>query len=325
MTGQSPNFQTHAFDRQLNVAVLMGGIGPERQVSLQSGRCVAQALREAGLNVTTADITPDNMEILDDSDIDVFFVALHGQFGEDGRLQKILEDKGLVYTGSGPTASRLAFDKLASKKLFAQAGIAVPEVIEFTPDTAPSRLDRDILRLGDLFVVKPVAQGSSVGVSIVSGPQQAVSAARKTWEQFGNCMIERYIAGRELTVGILSGRELPIIEIKSRTGFYDYHAKYVDDQTEYLFDTIEDDCLVAGISQAALNCFDSLGCRDFARVDFILGDDGVPYVLEVNTIPGFTNHSLLPKAAAKAGLSMSNLCLMIVEAALTNAQSAVRQ
>ena len=310
---------------RLNVAVLTGGIGSERDISIQSGVCVADALKQADFNVVTADIRPDRLDILQNDTIDVFFPALHGKFGEDGQLQQILEDKSLLYTGSEPSASRLAFDKMASKKAFAEAGAAAPAAIDFKPDADTRLLEKQLSRLADKYVVKPIKQGSSVGVSIVSGPREAIAAAQKVYSEFGDCMIEQFIAGREVTVGILCGRALPIIEIRPRTGFYDYHAKYVDEQTEFLFETISDPALAENIKAEALDCFNALDCRHFARVDFILTDDGIAYVLETNTIPGFTTHSLLPKAAEKDGLSMSDLCRKIVETALENKKNSVQR
>ena len=306
-------------EEKITVAVLSGGVGREREVSLASGRCVAEALRQGGLGVMVSDIRPDDMQILDRKDIDVFFLALHGEFGEDGQLQQIFENRGLVYTGCGPRASRLAFDKIASKRLFTAAGVSVPAQVEFRPGADPADLDRELAGLGARFVIKPVRQGSSVGVHVVGSRADAVSAACKVRDEFGDCMVESFIEGREVTVGVLGRQTLPIIEIRSKTGFYDYQAKYIDDRTEYLFDTIADERVRAQIARSALACFDALGCRDFARVDFIMGEDGTgsptPYVLEVNTIPGFTTHSLLPKAAAKAGLPMSELCVRIVRMA----------
>jgi D-alanine-D-alanine ligase len=303
---------------KLKVAVLAGGIGAERDISIQSGRCVAEALKEAGFEVVTADIRPDNLDILNDSSIDVFFPALHGKFGEDGRLQQILEDRSLLYAGSGPNASSLAFDKMASKKLFEEIGVATPAAIEFGPETDIDRLEEQLRYFTNSYVVKPIRQGSSVGVNIISTPHEAVDAAKETFSEFGDCMIEEFVPGREVTVGILHGLALPIIEVRAKSGFYDYHAKYVDEKTEYLFDTITDTAMAANISHAAVDCFDALGCRNFARVDFLLGNDRIAYALEANTIPGFTSHSLLPKAAAKAGLSMSDLCSNIVEAAYSS-------
>jgi D-alanine-D-alanine ligase len=303
------------------VAVLQGGVGRERDVSLESGRCVADALCRGGLEVVTSDIRPDDMRVLDRRDIEVFFLALHGEFGEDGQLQQVFEDRGLVYTGSGPRASHLAFDKIESKRLFAAAGVQVPAAVEFNRGAVAAQLEEQLKPLGERFVVKPIRQGSSVGVHVVKSRTDAIAAARQVDEEFGDCMVESFVTGREITVAVLGRQTLPIIEIRSKTGFYDYHAKYVDDRTEYLFDTIEDDSVRARISWAALACFDALGCRDFARVDFILGADGTPYALEVNTIPGFTTHSLLPKAAAKVGLAMSELCVRIVRTAFSQRSS----
>ena len=303
---------------KLKVAVLAGGIGSEREISLQSGRFVAEALKQAGFEVVTADIRPDNLEILNDGSIDVFFPALHGIFGEDGRLQQILEDRSLLYVGSGPAVSKAAFDKMASKKLFEQAGIATPAAIEFGPETDIDLLEEQLRDFAQKYVVKPVRQGSSVGISIVSTPHEAVVAARETFSEYGDCMIEEFVPGTEVTVGILHGRPLPIIEVRTQGGFYDYHAKYVDEKTEYLFDTITDTAMAENVSRAAVECFDTLGCRHFARIDFILSGEKIAYTLEANTIPGFTSHSLLPKAAAKAGLSMSDLCTEIVEAAYSD-------
>ena len=300
---------------KLKVAVLTGGIGSERQISIQSGQCVSEALKEAGFNVVTADVRPENLDILEDSSIDVFFPALHGEFGEDGQLQKILHNKSLVYTGSGPTASKLAFDKMASKKLFAKAGVATPAAIEFNAETDIEQLEGRLQYLADEYVVKPIRQGSSVGVRIIDEKQEAIGAAQETLEKFGDCMIEKFIPGKEITVSILEDEALPIVEIISQTGFYDYQAKYNDEQTEYLFDTIRDPAVTAQIEQAAMDCFYVLGCRHFARVDFMLSDEEIAYALELNTIPGFTTHSLLPKAAAKAGFTMSELCSKIVMAA----------
>jgi len=302
----------------LKIAVLAGGIGEEREISIESGDCVSQALKEAGLNVVTVEVRPDKLDILEDDSIDVFFIALHGKFGEDGQLQQILEDKSLVYTGSGPAANRLAFDKMASKKAFTKAGIDTPLAVKFDTDVDIRRLEKRLEEFTDKYVVKPIRQGSSVGISIVSGVSEAIAAAKKCLGEFGDCMIEEFIPGREVTVSILAGRPLPIIEIRPKENFYNYHAKYIDEQTEFLFDTINEPELTAKINAAALDCFGALGCRDFGRVDFILGGDQAAYVLEVNTIPGFTPHSLLPKAAARVGFSMSDLYTKIIELAYSS-------
>ena len=303
------------FNNKLQVAVLTGGIGAERQISLQSGNCVAEALKQAGFNVVTFDIRPDRLDILEDDSIDVFFPALHGQFGEDGQLQQILEDKSLLFAGSSSAASQSAFEKMTGKKLFAEAGVTVPAAVEFDNQVENEEIEEKLRYFTDKYVIKPIRQGSSVGVSIVSTAGEAIKIARETFNRYGDCMIEEFVPGREVTVSVLCGRTLPIIEIRTQSSFYNYHAKYIDEQTEFLFDTITEPSIAERINQAALDCFDAIGCRHFARVDFILSEDNVPYALEINTIPGFTTHSLLPKAAAKAGLSMSDLCKKIVETA----------
>jgi len=308
---------------KLKAAVLMGGVGEEREVSIESGKNVASALRQGGLEVVTSDILPTNLSILEEGDIDVFFVALHGRFGEDGQLQRLMEQKSLSFTGSGSRASELAFDKMASKEFFAAGGLCVPRVVRFDIDKI-EETKAGICGLGERFVVKPLRQGSTIGVSIVEGVEETVEAAVLCHQKYGECMIEEYISGRELTAGILNGRVLPIIEIRSKRGFYDYEAKYLDEGTEFLFDTIEDEGQVCQIKTSAINCFNSLGCRHFARVDFILSEDGKVYVLELNSIPGLTEHSLLPKAAARVGISMKDLCLEIVEPALFEGSSKYR-
>ena len=310
------NCESPFINNKLNVAVLMGGVGREREVSLQSGKCVAEALEQADLAVERIDISPENVSILDNVGADVFFIALHGRFGEDGDLQQILEEKKLIYTGCGPEASRTAFDKFLSKQCFQKAGIKSPAWLEVTNNTDAEKLNQELCRMGDKFVVKPSRQGSSVGVSVVEKTDEVLPAAQKCLAEFGDCMIEQFISGREITVGVLNGNTLPIIEIRTENGFYDYQSKYIDEQTDYLFDTVTNAEMIERINRSAMNCFNALGCRDFARIDFIIDKDNTPFVLEANTIPGFTTHSLLPKAAGRAGISMSELCADILKTAL---------
>jgi len=300
---------------QLKIAVLAGGVGAEREVSLQSGKNIYNALLEGGVDVVLSDITQEDLRILDDASIDVFFLALHGQFGEDGRLQKILEDRDLCFTGAGSEASRKSFDKLLSKQAFFHAHLPIAKHLIVQSDDTPEYLEKQLGKLADKFVIKPLKQGSSVGIEIIEDAATAAASALACFQRYGDCMVEEFIAGREITVGIVNGMPMPLIEIRSKTAFYDYHAKYVDDATEYLFDTIRDNRLVADIQQAALTCFQELGCRHLSRVDFILTEGGVPYILEINTLPGFTSHSLLPMAARKAGIPTPALCRQIAEAA----------
>ena len=299
----------------LKIAVLAGGIGSEREISLLSGQMVYNALKEAGLEVVLADITPDDMSILDDVSINVFFPILHGQFGEDGQLQRILEEKKLCFTGSGPESSRKSFDKLLSKQAFFHAHLPIARHLIVHSDDTEEDLIPMLKKLAPKFVIKPIRQGSSVGITITDNIQTAAASAIACFQQYGDCMVEEFITGQEITVGILNETALPIIEIRSKTGFYDYQAKYESDATEYLFDTIKDRELVKEIQQDALTCFKELECRHWGRVDFILTKAGIPYILEINTLPGFTRHSLIPMAAKKAGLDTAQLCGQIVEAA----------
>lgn len=300
---------------QLKIGVLAGGIGSERDVSLQSGQTVYNALVEAGLDAVLFDITPGDMSMLDDAGIDVFFPILHGEFGEDGQLQQIMEDKGLCFTGSGAESSRNSFDKLRTKQACFHAKLPVAKHLIVQAGDAEPELADMLGRLAKKFVVKPTNQGSSVGVEITEDAKTAAAAAIECFRKYGNCMVEEFVPGREITVGILNGTPLPIIEIRSQSGFYDFHSKYIDDSTEYLFDTIADEELIGEIQQDAVTCFNELDCRHLSRVDFILTDLGIPYMLEINTLPGFTSHSLLPMAARKAGIETPQLCKQIVEAA----------
>lgn len=313
MKSQKSTFET--------VAVLAGGVGEERPISLQSGQNVYQALAKTNLNVRFADIRPDDLTVLDDPEIDIFFLILHGQFGEDGHLQKILEEKNLIYTGSDSAASCLAFDKWAAKKRFRERGIPTAPAVYIEPEETDRNLLEAIQTLGaQRFVVKPLRQGSSVGVQIVQSPQEAIRAARDCAARFGDCMVERFVAGREITVGIVGQTPLPVLEIRPKESFYDYQAKYIDDQTEFLFDTFSDPQQVDRFQKTAMDSFQALGCRHFGRVDMIVDAQGTPWVLEINTLPGFTSHSLLPMAAARVGLDATGLCLKILETAWQDSQ-----
>ncbi len=292
----------------------MGGTSSEREVSLESGACVAHALEQAGFDVNPVDLHPDRLEVLDDPAIDVFFVALHGTFGEDGALQEILEQRGLCYTGSGPDACRLAFDKMASKAVFQQAGVQVPAGMALDGTLPESVLREQAAALGTRWVVKPIREGSSVGVHIVEETHRVVTLCHEVLDRYQDAMIEAFVPGREFTVAVLNGRALPVIEIRMQQSFYDYQAKYQDDTTEYLFDTL-DAALEQKARDLALRSFQAFGLRDFARVDFLLTEAGDIVALEFNTIPGMTSHSLVPKAAAKVGLDMPALCDEIVTTA----------
>ncbi len=296
----------------LKVAVLMGGIGSERAVSLESGRSVVAALGEAGFTVVSHDLDPGNLAILDDPSIHVFFPALHGTFGEDGQLQEIMADRGLCFVGSDGPACTCSFDKQRTKQAVHAAGVRTPEAITFDP--AASGAARATLAPWAQWVVKPVCQGSSVGVTLCSDLDETLATAHTTHETYGNCMIERFVQGREVTVGVVLDQVLPVIEIRPECGFYDYHAKYQAEKTEYLFDTVPA-AVCHELSSLTRIGFEALGMRHFGRLDFLVGSDDVPWFLEANAIPGLTGHSLLPKAAQRVGLPMPSLCARLVHAA----------
>jgi len=292
----------------LDITVLMGGPSSERQVSLVSGEAVAGALERLGHRVQRADISPADTAALERENIDVVFIALHGQFGESGEVQELCERRRLRYTGSGPQASRLAMDKSASKELFRSAGLATPDWLIVTKGQDLKAIRPQLKALGLPAVLKPVNGGSSVDITIARDEGTRDEALEGLLEKYPRAMVERFIKGRELTVGILGSRALPIIEIVPAREFYDYTAKYADDAgTQYLPDHGLPEALVQRVQQEALTAHNGLRCRDMSRVDFILDDSNVPWVLEINTIPGFTGHSLLPMAAAKAGVGFDML------------------
>jgi D-alanine-D-alanine ligase len=295
--------------KRLHVLVLMGGPSAERQVSLRSGKAVMEALAAAGARVTPMDVRGDEFDI--PADVDVAFIALHGTFGEDGTVQRILEKRGIPYTGSGVEASARAFDKLAAKAAFVAARIPTP---------AYAAIRRDLTwapRLRFPLVIKPARQGSSVGVEVVKDRSEFDRACADAWRYDDRLLAEEFIPGRELTVGIFDRRALPVVEIKPHNGFFSYDAKYTAGLTEYLVPAPLDAIVTARAQFFARRAHECLGCRDFSRVDMILSEQGELHVLEVNTIPGFTSTSLVPKAAKAAKMSFQALCVRLVELALS--------
>jgi D-alanine--D-alanine ligase len=297
--------------KRLKIAVLMGGPSEERAVSLRSGAAVVNALTSTGAKVMSVDVREAGFVL--SVKADVVFIALHGTFGEDGTLQRMLEEHGIAYTGSGSHASACAFDKIAAKGRFKAAGIPTPKCEVF--DRARCDLKR-LAALGFPLVVKPSRQGSSVGVSIVQEETDLEEACQIAWRYDHHLLAEQFITGRELTVGIFDGRALPVIEIRPKHDFFTYEAKYTKGQTDYLVPAPLDKSVEGQVKAAALRAHDCLGCRDLSRVDLILGEKNQPFVLEVNTIPGFTETSLVPKAAAAAGIEFRDLCARLVALAL---------
>jgi D-alanine-D-alanine ligase len=294
--------------KPLNITLLAGGVSRERDVSLASGAQIAGALRSRGHVVFEADIGPKNLAALDHRPCDLVFPALHGTFGEDGELQEILEQRGMAYVGSGPAASRLAMDKVAAKSVLAEKCIATPN---WQVVSAGKYKDSWTPRSGIGYpcVIKPIADGSSVDCRICANITEARTHLAETLPQYGSMLVEKCIIGPELTVGILDGRALPIIEIRPAAAFYDYQAKYQREDTEYLFDISLPANILDKVAQMSLQTYNCMGARHLARVDIMVDQATMePMVLELNTLPGFTSHSLVPKAAAHAGIAFDELC-----------------
>jgi len=315
-----PSIRPQRDTDKLTITVLAGGPGGERDISLQSGGAVADALLSRGHDVAIDDIAPDDLGALARA-VDCVFIALHGTFGEDGQVQKILDQRGLAYTGSGPECCALAMNKAAAKAKFMEAGIPTARYAVVTKDNI-----REAMAAWNLpVVVKPVAEGSSLCCHIVREVSQLRPALELTLEQYDQCLIEQFVPGKEITVSILGESALPMIEIRTRREFYDYEAKYVDEDTEYGFDIDLPDDLQRRIVDWSLAAHKLLGCRDFSRVDWRVDDQiGDARLLEVNVIPGLTSHSLLPKAAAHAGIEMADLCLRIVNMAIDRRFAALK-
>ncbi len=306
----------------LAVTVLMGGPSSERQISLKSGKAVAAALELLGHDVIRADIAPDNLAALKRQDLDVVFPALHGQFGEDGAVQAIMERRNLRYCGSGPEARQLAMDKMQSKQRFLQAGIPTPQGGLIDHHT-PAKLRTHLLeKLGTPLVVKPIDQGSTLDVVIAADPKQRDQAIDRLLQKYGRCLAERFIPGREFTVAVLADKPLPVVEIVTPTGLFDFDSKYESSATKYLLDIDLPAEIYKQMQWLGLQAHRILGCRDFSRVDMRLDPQNRPAILEVNTIPGLTSRSLLPMAAAKAGIDFPQLCDRLVRIAYQRSPNA---
>lgn len=304
-------------DKSLRIGVLMGGFSSEREISLKSGNAVNSALAAAGYKTVPIDVKTPSAKGVDSTTIDAAFIAMHGEFGEDGQLQELLEARGIPYTGSGPEGSRNAMDKFASKRLFLQHGVSTAEFITVSLKQPMEEIFAQVASFGLPVVVKPRSEGSSVGVSIVKSPDkigEAITACRQYQDE---AIAERFIEGREVTVGILGDKALPLIELVPRREFFDYIAKYKDDRTEYVVNPRLEPAVVRQAQEQGLKAFNALGCRHFARVDMMVrGSDQRCFVLEVNSIPGLTERSLLPKAAQAIGVSFAQLCEQFIEMAV---------
>jgi D-alanine-D-alanine ligase len=306
--------------RGKKIAVLKGGPGSERLVSLAMGVGVANALRSLGAEVTEVDVPGRDFEL--PADTEIAFNAIPGTFGEDGQVQEILERRGVFYTGDGVEESRVTFDKIASKEKFHQAGVPTPYSQIISKGQRPT--------MPIPYVVKPPREGSTVGVVIVKNEREVDSAIAEALKYGAELLVEKFVPGRELTVGILGDQALPILEIIPKGGFYDFNTKYpflnpqAGASAEHVCPAKIDDAKTQEIQAIALRAFRSLGLQVYARVDVILTENGEPFVLEANTIPGMTETSLLPEAAAAAGIDYPQLCARIIELSLARTKGGAR-
>lgn len=296
----------------LKLAVLLGGPSDERAISLKSGEAVAAALETLGHTVERID--PRTPDWTLPPDVSVVFLALHGRYGEDGTVQRQLDDWGVPYTGCDAEASSIAFDKIRTKDAWARNGIPTPRGVALSePLAAPPD------GWGLPLILKPVDQGSSVGLQIVEAEDTFESALNQAL-QFGELILmEELIRGREFTVGILDGEALPLVEVRPRSGAFDYENKYTDGKTDYFCPADLEPEQTRRIQELALRAFETVGGRDYGRLDVMLDSRGNPHFLELNTLPGMTETSLLPKAAAAQGLDYPALCQRMVELALRRA------
>ncbi len=305
-------------DLPKKIAVLMGGPSTERDVSLATGHGISKALRSLGAEVVGIDVRDKNFQL--PKDVDIAFIALHGTFGEDGQVQQILEERGVAYTGEGVEESRLAFDKIRSKEKFCQHGVRTPEWETIEADQHP--------RMPPPIVIKAPRQGSTVGVHIVKKVEELDPAIIGAAKYDSELLIESFVSGRELTIGILGEQTLPILEIIPNGGVYDFTNKYpflnpqAGGGAEHVCPAEIDKEKTSEIQELALQAFRALGLRVYGRVDVILSESEEPFVLEINTIPGMTEASLLPEAAAAAGISYVDLCARVIALSRTRTDGA---
>jgi len=291
------------------IAVLMGGISSEREVSLVSGRNVAEALATLGkYEVVPIDITSENLDVLPNG-IDAAYIALHGGWGENGGVQAALNARKIPYTGPGVHASQIAMDKVKTKMVLEMKNVPTAKWMLANADTTAAPLPLPV-------VVKPPCDGSSVGISKVSKAEEWIAARDAAFacqSKDKPILVEEFIPGREFTVGVIDGEALPVIEIVAKGGWYGYEEKYNSDETRYPF--LEDDTLAPKMQKLAVEAYQAVGCRGVTRVDFRVSPLGRCYVLELNTSPGFTSHSLVPKAGIRTGLTFAGVCDRILQSA----------
>jgi len=292
--------------KKKKIAVMMGGLSREREISLKTGKAILRALTEKGYHAISIDVGPDIADVLMKEKIESVFLALHGRFGEDGTVQGMLELMRIPYTGSGVLASALALHKIMAKKVFLYEKIPTP----LFEALGREEVEKKSLRASSLslpVVVKPAREGSTIGVSIVKKEEDLLPALKEAGKYDDEILVEKFMEGKEITVGVLEDIPLPIIEIVPRSGFYDYHSKYTKGETQYLIPAPMSREKYLYAQEISLKAFKALGCSGCARVDLMTDAEENPFVIDVNTMPGMTETSLLPKAAGYAGIPFEDL------------------
>lgn len=318
MTDSLFNLRSFKPERFGKVAVVMGGWSAEREVSLMSGQQVLDSLTSAGIDAHAMDAGRDIANVLVEGGFDRAFLILHGRGGEDGTLQGALELAGIPYTGTGVLGSALSMDKWRAKGLVSLAGVDTPEAeLVFTLEDAKSAADA----IGYPVVVKPTLEGSSIGVSLVDTKEQLSSAFHEA-RRYGPVLVEKRMSGLELAATVIGNTVLPLVSMIPASGFYDYQAKYFAEDTQYQCPVDLPVTTLKKIESMALRSFEALGCRTWARVDFMLDEAGVPHFIECNTAPGMTSHSLVPIAARQAGVDFATVCMQILSDTLNSEELA---
>lgn len=293
------------------VGVLMGGFSSERRISLKSGRAILASLKRSGVSAIAID--PRHSSFLNKlKKVKVVFIALHGEYGEDGQIQRLLEKKKIAYTGSTAAGCVISFDKLKTKRILQKKSLSTPAFRILTR----TNWQREAAKFQSSFFIKPLTEGSSVGVEMIQSFQKEKLKVEKLVKKYGIILAESRVVGREITAGIVGEKKLPVVEIRTRRAFYDFKAKYTPGFTEYITEHGLPQSVVKHIQNIALKVFKALGLRDLARIDMMLDAQNRPFVLEANSIPGFTEISLLPKAARKIGISFDQLVLKILDRAV---------
>ncbi|HPF20938.1 MAG TPA: D-alanine--D-alanine ligase [Syntrophomonas sp.] len=306
------------------ILVLMGGMSEERDVSLRSGKAIWEALLALGYEAQALDFNRTAIRDIIDYKPDLVFIALHGKYGEDGTVQGLLESLQIPYTGSGVATSAICIDKVLSKRIFTSEGIpnAAYQIINRPELDQPDVIREQLLtRIGLPLVVKAATQGSSIGTYIIKDEKEIITAIEKAFQYSREVLVEAFIDGQELTVAVIGNNEpqvLPLIEITSANSFYDYESKYTKGMCEHIIPARIGEDSAAKIVSISQQVYKLMGCQGFARIDFILDKQGQPFVLEVNTIPGMTEMSLVPDAARAAGIEFNELVEIIVNMALAN-------